>query len=103
MADKKSIVIDKDLEDLIPGYLERLRNTLESMKEMAGKGDAESLDEIRKTGHNWKGSGKGYGFDDVTRIGAALEQAGKDQDADNARKLLSELEDYLGSIDISFG
>ncbi len=103
MSDKKIVTIDKDLEDLIPGYLERLRATLQTMQEFAVKGDAGSLDEIRKTGHNWKGSGKGYGFDDVTRIGAALEQAGKKQDAAAARELLKELEDYLDSISITFG
>lgn len=102
MADRQLITIDKDLEDLIPGYLERLRGTLDTMKGLAEKGDAESLDEVRKTGHNWKGSGRGYGFDDVTRIGAALEQAGKDQDAGTAKNLLAELESYLGSIDITY-
>lgn len=102
MAEKILITIDKDLEDLIPGYLERLRGTLGNMKELAAKGDAESLDEIRKTGHNWKGSGRGYGFEDVTRIGAALEQAGKEQDGPRALDLLKELETYLDSISISF-
>jgi DNA-binding NarL/FixJ family response regulator len=57
------VKIDRDLEDLIPGYLEKRLADVTSIREAAGKNDFEM---IRVLGHTMKGSGGGYGFDRIT-------------------------------------
>ena len=64
--DERIVVrIDKDLEDLIPGYIKNRHNDIESMHTALESGDFEN---IRILGHSMKGSGGGYGFDEITTI-----------------------------------
>lgn len=99
MPEPEIVEIDRDLEYLIPEYLEGRRRDVESMRTALADGDFESM---RILGHNMKGTGGGYGFDAITVIGGAIQQAAINTDAGELEKLTGELADYLGRIQIRF-
>ncbi len=91
--------IDRDLEDLIPGYLEKRFADVASIREAAGKNDLET---VRVLGHTMKGSGGGYGFDRITEIGRQLEEAAKTGDKEAIITGAAELERFLTTIHIEY-
>jgi len=99
MGDEHIVKIDRDLEDLIPDYLERRRRDITSIREAVEKNDIET---IRILGHTMKGSGGGYGFDRITEIGRDIEEAAK---AGNKEKILAqanELKQFLTHLEITY-
>ena len=93
------VVIDEDLEDLTPNYLDKRKQDIEKIK--AGL-ESSDFEELRSIGHKIKGSGGGYGFDGLSKIGAALEIAAKGEDASGVKSNLAKLEDYLERVQITF-
>lgn len=98
-SEKTTVKVDKDLEDLIPGFMQRRRGDVASLKASLSAGE---LDKIRITGHSMKGTGGGYGFDDLSRIGAGLEKAALAEDAEKISALVDRLEQYLDNVVIEF-
>lgn len=93
------VTVDKDLEDLIPGFLANRQRDIEKVEALLANGD---LDGIRIIGHSMKGSGGGYGFPFITEIGAGLERAAIARDADIIRNAISELRHYLAQVEIVY-
>lgn len=93
------VEISKDLEDLIPGYLEGIRKTIQDLKSFLEKEDWESL---RVQGHRMKGSGGGYGFPFLTDKGKQIEDAAKVKDGTTVQKALMELDSYMESVEVVF-
>jgi HPt (histidine-containing phosphotransfer) domain-containing protein len=93
------VVVDEDIADLIPEYLERRYADVGAIRSAIGDGDFET---VRILGHGMKGSGGGYGFDAITDIGAALEKAGIHADAVAAAASIGELADYLTRLEVSY-
>ncbi|WP_371362285.1 hypothetical protein SRRS_34740 [Sporomusa rhizae] len=96
---KQVVVVDSDLEDLIPGFLAKRQEDIAAVLTAIQTNDYET---IRIIGHTLKGIGGGYGFDQLTELGAALELAGKRQEAAPARELVQAMKDYLAVIEIKF-
>lgn len=99
MAGKIKLEIDSSLEDLIPGFLERLGENYKKMREALV---LEDLETIRVIGHNMKGSGSGYGFDLVSELGRRLENGARNEDRADIEICLSELGTYMDSIEIVY-
>lgn len=100
MKEEFNIVrIDKDLEDLIPGYLERRQGDVASILKALEKSDNEA---IRIIGHTMKGSGGGYGLDRITEIGRYIEGAAKSGDREEILRQVDELSDFLSSLKVVF-
>ena len=99
MSDKIPVQIMKDLEPLIPRYVDRRHKEIEDFRAKLAAGDFEAL---RLGGHSLKGSGGGYGFPQLTQIGAAIEMAAKAKDASAITPLLAEYADYMQRIEITF-
>lgn len=97
--DAAVIRISKDLEDLIPGYLENRHRDIASIQEALGKDDFET---IRILGHSMKGSGGGYGFDAITEIGKRIEEAAKHMDKKGIAEQAGELSAYLHNIKVTY-
>jgi CheY-like chemotaxis protein len=87
----------KEVEDLVPQYLDRLRSDLAGLAAALQGGD---YDAIRVMGHNMKGSGGGYGFDAITKIGASLEAAAKKESDGLIGTGISALGDYLDRVKV---
>lgn len=94
-----TVHVDKDIEDLIPGFMANRRRDTERIDAALRTGD---FDAIRMLGHSMKGSGGGYGFDAITQIGARIESAAIENNADNVAALNRELRDYLQNVNVEF-
>ena len=92
----EQIFIDPELWDLVPGYLERRRFDVATLREAL---DADDLITLRKLGHNLRGSGAGYGFARISELGRSLEQAACEGDSDAARNCVGELASHLDAIE----
>ena len=99
MADRITVEIDQELEDLIPTYLGNVRKNIEKVREHMTASDFES---IRFLGHNMKGSGGGYGFDFISVVGKDIKNAARASDPEQIKASIAALEDYLARIDIHF-
>lgn len=94
-----NVVIDRELEDLIPGYLENRKKDIEKIESSLNQSDFET---IRVTGHSMKGSGGGYGFDRISEIGKSIEEAAKSQDVPTIKNEIKNLGDYVNNVNITF-
>ena len=91
--------IDRDLEDLIPEYLENRRKDIIEIRKLLTLND---FDTIKRLSHNIKGSGGSFGFQRISEIGITMEQAAKDCVQAEILKSLSELELYVNSVKIVY-
>ncbi len=99
MSEKIRVEISKDLEVLIPRYMDRRHKEVESFRAQLGAGDFEAL---RIGGHSLKGSGGGYGFPLLTQIGGRIETAAKVKDTATIEAALVEYQDYIGRVEIVY-
>ena len=93
------VYADSELMEIIPGFLDYLRDDITTLDGALQEGDFET---IRILGHDMKGCGGGYGFDGITEIGQSLEQAANDQDQTEIRKLVQELVNYLERVEVVY-
>lgn len=93
------VMVDKDLEDLIPGFLENRRKDVDTLRTAVSRGDYET---IRILGHTMKGDGGGYGFDTISDIGGALEEAVRVKDFHEIHRWIGELSGYLDRVDLIY-
>ena len=97
---KKIVVtIDKDLEDLVPGYIENRYGDIKGIRAALASSD---FDSIRVLGHSMKGSGGGYGFDAITDIGKAIEDAAKAGNSAAISDAVERLFRYLGQVEVVY-
>jgi len=66
---------------------------------LAGAG-SKDCEPARRLGHQFKGSGEGYGFPEITRTGAAVELAGVASNEDEIRSQILALASYLDRVEI---
>ncbi len=97
--DKKIITIDKDLEDLVPTYLETRKKELLKLKDLLNQNAAA---EIVAIAHKLAGNAGGYGFQELTDIGRRLEAAGKASDKAQMVKEIDNISQYLDAIEVKF-
>jgi len=98
-GEKITVVVEEDLQDLIPGYLENRLKDIAAIREALSKKDYET---IRSLGHKMKGSGGGYGFDAITEIGHGLEEAAKREQEEKIVILVEELNSYLQRVEVVY-
>ena len=99
MAEKTVVVIDSDLMDIVPAFLDEWKQDIGPMRKALKKGDYET---IRKLGHNLKGVGGSCGFDTITEMGASLETAAKNKNFDLTAKMIESLFFYLDHVEVIF-
>ncbi len=100
MNDRIPVIVDPDLEDLIPGFLDNRHADVAKLTSLVAQN---AYAEIRLIGHSMKGVGGGYGFDPITDIGGAIERAALAEDGDTIRQCTQQLADYLARIEVVFG
>ena len=74
MSDTSPILIklEPEMEEIVPKYLANRAKDCVSLREFLASAN---FTELKRIGHNMKGTGGGYGFEDISRIGAAIEKA----------------------------
>lgn len=94
-----TVEIDRDLEEIIPNFLQNRVNDIAGLKIAVA---ACEFEHIRIVGHTLKGIGGGYGFDLISDVGLVLEQAAKASDCITINKAINDLETYLELVDIIY-
>jgi PAS domain S-box-containing protein len=97
LSPKIRITPPDGIEGLVPKYLENVRR---GIHQILADGDAKDYSIARRLGHQFKGSGEGYGFPEITRTGAAVELAAKASDPDEIRTQILALASYLDRVEI---
>jgi PAS domain S-box-containing protein len=85
------------IEGLVPNYLANIRR---GMDEILVGVDSNDCAIARRLGHQFKGSGEGYGFPEITRAGAALELAAMSDNDHEIRSQIVALASYLDRVEI---
>jgi len=93
------VLLNKDLQDLIPGYIDNRYLDLHQISSYLKLKDFESIELI---GHRMKGSGSGYGLDTVSRLGKKLATAAAFEQSSIIEDVVKELTVYLEQIDIIY-
>ena len=89
------VVIDPDIQDLVPRFLENQLARAKLVVDLTGSGDFET---VRRIGHNMKGTGKGYGFEVISSFGESLERAATRSARAEVTRIAKELEEYLAEV-----
>lgn len=93
------VMVDADLKELIPGFLQTRHEDVASITAALDAGDWKTVFIL---GHSMKGSGGGYGFDEISAVGEVIETAAKANDAAMVKTGVARLADYLSRIDIKY-
>ena len=99
MSAKFVVTVDKDIEEIVPMFLDNRQKDIESLKHHI---QADELKEIEVIAHKLAGNAGSYGFADLGKIGAALEQACKDQDIETIKIKYQEFCDYMTNVEVEF-
>lgn len=97
--DSFSVLIDSDLKDLIPNFLNGRKEDVKKIGNLLEDGDFKTIQTI---GHTLKGNGSGYGFDGISDIGKELELAAIDQDSNRILQYTDTLQSYLKYVRIAY-
>jgi signal transduction histidine kinase/DNA-binding response OmpR family regulator len=93
------VKVDPDMEDVVPGYLEKRRKEVQTYRQALADGDFEAL---RMLGHKMKGTGSGYGFPVLTEIGSAIEEAALRKDHDSIAADVDRLAGYVDNVKLDY-
>lgn len=93
------VKVAKDLQDLIPTFLNNRRKELEALRAALAAADFEQL---RQLGHRMRGVGNSYGFERVSLIGRSIEDGARSGDKVALETCISGYADYLSKVQIAY-
>ena len=93
------VKIDPELEDIVPGYIDRRKREISDIWDAYNKRDYPALQVF---GHKLKGNAGGYGLDHIGALGSEIEVAAKDKSDSKIEHALQELDDYLQHLSVTF-
>ncbi|HLS84786.1 MAG TPA: Hpt domain-containing protein [Burkholderiales bacterium] len=99
MNNKIKVVVDKDLEDLIPVFMNNRHKELETLKAAVAAADFERL---RQLGHRMKGVGNSYGFEQISAFGSQIEDGARSGDRARLDECIAAYAAYLSQVEISY-
>ena len=97
--EKITVIVAKDLEDLIPTFMTNRNKELGTLSVALGAGDMEQL---RQLGHRMKGVGNSYGFEHISVLGKQIEDRAKIKDLTGLQSLITDYTDYLARVSIIY-
>lgn len=90
---------DRDLQDLIPLFMENRRKDLALADTAFAAGD---FDHIRRLAHSLKGICRPYGFPELEEMSKRLELAGESESLADIGRILVEMRAYVQTVKIVF-
>ena len=99
MTDRAVVLVDADLEDLIPTFMQRRKDDVIALRERLAESE---FDTIRVMGHTLKGTAGGYGFQQLSAIGEAIEKAALREDGAAVASCADEMEAFLARVQVEF-
>jgi HPt (histidine-containing phosphotransfer) domain-containing protein len=97
--DDYRVVVEKDLEDLIPVFMKNRHKEVETLRAALAAADFEQL---RQLGHRMKGVGNSYGFTRISDIGKVVEDGARSGDRASLQACIAEYQDYLSKVQIVY-
>jgi PAS domain S-box-containing protein len=85
------------IEGLVPNYLASIRRDMETMMSAIGEQDCEIAGRL---GHQFKGTGHGYGFPEIAQAGTAIELAARSANENEIRRQILSLAAYLDRVEV---
>jgi HPt (histidine-containing phosphotransfer) domain-containing protein len=98
-CDSLAVYIRRDLQELIPFFLEMRRKDIQKLLAALATGD---FGVLRISGHNMAGTGAAYGFQLITDIGRAMETAALAGDALSLKACISQLEYFVDHVEVIY-
>ena len=99
MSEPITVVVAKDLEDLVPTFMKNRGKELETLRSALAGGDFEQL---RQLGHRMNGVGNSYGFEKVSVLGKHIHDNAKTGDKAALATNIADYADYLGRVKIVY-
>lgn len=99
MNEKIIVNVDRELEDLMPLFMETRQRDLEGL--VAGLA-ANDFTALRVIGHGMKGSGGAFGFPLITEMGGLIETSALLKDRSAVDKQCVKLCDYLAKVQVNY-
>ena len=93
------VVVDKELEDLVPVFMKNRHKEVETLKAALAAADFEQL---RQVGHRMKGVGNSYGFAHVSVFGKQIEEGARSGDRAGISARITEYQDYLAKVQVTY-
>ena len=87
---------DPDMTQILQGFVGRLADQLDAMRQALGGGRHE---ELRRLAHQLKGAGGSYGYPSLTEACKALEDSAKSEDIDAAGAALDRVAALIAAIE----
>jgi len=98
-TDRVTVQIDRDFEDIVPGFLANRRRDIQTLRHALADKDFVT---IHMLGHRMSGDGGGYGLDRISEIGVALELAAERQDYAASEQHIKQLETFLACVQVEY-
>ena len=95
MSDSDTILVSSDdpaVRQLLPGYLERRRTDVITMRQSLADSD---LDAVAQTGHRMRGSGTAYGIPSITEIGTDIDRSARAGNVEAVAAAIDRLAEFL--------
>lgn len=99
MAERHTVVIEKQYEALIPAFMESRRKDLEALRAALASGDFEGL---RLIGDRIEGVAGSYGFIRIAAIARLIEQGAKQRNRPALHTLLERYAHEIASVRVAF-
>ncbi len=93
------ITVDSELADIMPQFLQGLRDDLVHMEEALSAGNYEQL---KISGHSIKGAGGGYGIVKISQIGGEIERMAATHNGEGIKDHLKWLAEFLDTVKIVY-
>jgi HPt (histidine-containing phosphotransfer) domain-containing protein len=97
--DAYKVKVAKDLQDLIPGYLNNRKKELDTLRAALAAADFEQL---RQVGHRMRGVGNSYGFERVSSLGKEIEDGARSGDKASLEAHIAAYGEYLSKLQVAY-
>jgi HPt (histidine-containing phosphotransfer) domain-containing protein len=93
------VKVAKDLEDLIPTFMNNRRKELDALRVALAASDFEQL---RQLGHRMKGVGNSYGFEHVSLLGKQIEDGARSGNRASLEACIVDYSEYLSKVEVAY-
>ncbi|MBF0299245.1 MAG: Hpt domain-containing protein [Oligoflexia bacterium] len=93
---KIKIVVDQDIRDLLPQYLNNRKNDFVSIQYAIDSADSVAIEKIV---HKIKGNAESYGLSELGKLAIEIEKNAKKKDMVAVGHYLKKMQEYVDSIE----
>lgn len=93
------VIIDKDIEDLIPKFMQKRNEDVLSIQELIKNKDFSG---IRTIAHRITGTSLAYGFNNIAEVARGIETYARDEKLDEIVALFEKYKSIIENIDIEY-